>query len=69
MVFYIFSVLLVSFFRVVVGYTLRLINNNEQEESTEFTVFGVKTKAKFGKFEVKTFELKNGKINEREVWL
>lgn len=37
------------------GYTLRLINNNEQEESTKFTVFGVKTKAKFGKFEVKTF--------------
>ena len=63
------AVSLVSLYRDGDGYTLRLINNNEQEESTEFTVFGVKTKAKFGKFEVKTFELKNGKIKEKELWV
>ena len=60
---------LVSLYRDGDGYTLRLINNNGQEECAEFTVFGVKTKAKFGKFEVKTFELKNGKIKEKELWV
>lgn len=59
----------IAFYRDGDGYTLRLINNNGQEECAEFTVFGVKTKSKFGKFEVKTFEFKDGKINEREVWL
>ncbi|MDD6903313.1 MAG: hypothetical protein PUI94_05475, partial [Eubacteriales bacterium] len=60
---------LVSLYRDGDGYTLRLINNNGQEECAEFTVFGVKTKSKFGKFEVKTFELKNGKIKEKELWV
>ena len=63
------AVSLVSLYRDGDGYTLRLINNNGQEECAEFTVFGVKTKSKFGKFEVKTFEFKDGIINEREVWL
>lgn len=63
------SISLVSLYRDNDGYTLRLINNNEQEESTEFIVFGVKAKANFGKFEVKTCELKEGKITEKELWI
>lgn len=63
------AVSLVSLYRDGDGYTFRLINNNEKEERTKFRVFGVETEASFGKFEVKTFALADGKMEEKEIWI
>ncbi len=63
------AISLVSLYHDGDGYTLRLINNNAHEESAEFVVFGIKANVKFGKFEVKTFEIKNGKLIEKPLWV
>lgn len=63
------AISLVSLYRDGDGYSLRLFNNNESEEDTEFTVFDITGKIHFCKYEVKTFSLKDGKIEEKEVWL
>lgn len=49
-------------------YYFRLFNNNETPQETSFQLFGVKAKASFGKFEVKTFVWKDGTITEIDLW-
>ncbi len=63
------AISLVSLYRDGEGYTFRLFNNNETEQTANFTLFGKKACAKFGKFEVKTFMLRNGKMQEKQIWL
>jgi alpha-mannosidase len=46
------------------GYIARLFNNNPSLESCEISVFGVRKKLKFGKFEIKTLKYDGGKLLE-----
>ena len=62
------AVSLAAFYQEKGKYILRLVNNNDSEQTTKLVLQGKTFNAAFGKYEVKTFVYDGKSLIEKEIW-
>lgn len=63
------AVSLSAFYRAGNGYTLRMVNNNEERMETDLMLCGKTYRISFGKYEVKTFAYDGQTLQEAIEWV